>query len=106
MNTDIQYSEVEIHDQEIVVDFESLTDTLVVDDVAVSFDLQLGDDDLGVSLLLESLEQQYEDMVSQEEAASGRLGIQSVKEWLEGNKEMIPGLFRYLRSLAEDRVAA
>ena len=47
-----------------LISFEEDSDTLIVDQVEIRLDQQLGDDDLGVSLLVESLEQEYQELKS------------------------------------------
>lgn len=81
--------------------FEEESNTLVIDQVALQLDDNLGDDDLGAELLIESLEQQYQDMViASAEEDDELLALQSTKEWAASNRERLAGLFRYLRSLS------
>lgn len=80
--------------------FSNTVDTLVVDDVEVRFDFQLGDEDLEVSLLVESLEQQYRDHL--DATTSQFLNVQSVKEWISHYRHDMAGLFRYLKQLTSE----
>lgn len=81
--------------------FDDASDTLVIDDVEVRVDFNLGDDDLGVELLIESLEEQYEDMVlAAADHDDNMLALQSTKEWVTSNRDRVAGLIRYLRTLS------
>ncbi len=88
-------------DSRPVISFEEVSDTLILDEVEIRLDVQLGDDDLGVSLLVESLEQQYQEMIKQDQGDEF-LSLQNAKEWVIGNKDRLSGLFRYLKSLSTD----
>ena len=82
--------------------FDEDSNTLLIEDIELHLDLSLGDD-LGVGLLVESLEEQYDDMVLAEKAHDEQLiALQSTKEWVNSNRGRLGGLFRYLKSLATD----
>ena len=82
-----------------LISFEEDSDTLIVDQVEIRLDQQLGDDDLGVSLLVESLEQEYQELVMEDQLNSESfLGLQSAKEWVSENRDKLAGLFRYLKT--------
>ncbi len=87
--------------------YEQDSDTLLIDDVAVRIDFQLGDDDLGVGLLVESLEEQYKEMVAaaadSEQPREQLLALQSTKEWVSRHGKKVAGLLRYLKSLTADQ---
>ena len=88
-----------------LVSYEELSHTLVLDDVELRLDFQLGDDDLEVSLLVESLEEQYRDMLAQSAQDSDTfLSLQSAKEWVSSNRSRMAGLFRYLKSLSDEQL--
>ena len=97
-------AEVEIDNSQLgaLLGFESETGTLLVDDVEVYVDLQLGDDELGVSLLVESLEQQYRDLINAYAAPDRMLRLQSAKEWVQCHRSNMAGLFRYMNALMSD----
>ena len=77
--------------------YDENASTLSVDDVDIHYDFQLGDDDLEVSLLIESLEQQYDEMMAG--TPEHAMSLQSTKEWVSDQREKVPGLFRYLNKL-------
>ena len=83
-----------------LVSFERHSDTLRLDNLELRLDQQLGDEELEVSLLIESLEQQYTDMILEGESDDVMLNLQSAKEWLSGQPERIAGLFQYLKNLS------
>ena len=85
-----------------VTTFEQASDTLVLDQVPIRLDFQLGDDDLEVSLLIESLEQQYEDMILDSDDQEMLINLQSAKEWVSSHRNRLSGLFRYLKTLTNE----
>ena len=90
--------------EDLYVGFEEEADTLHMGDVEISFDFQLGDEDLEVSLLVESLEEQYREMVTAD--SSDFIDVQSAKEWVQCYKHRMAGLCRYLKRLtAEDAIS-
>ncbi len=91
-----------VEENHMLMSFEETSNTLVVDDVEVQLDFQLGDEDLGVSLLVESLEQQYADMIDEDPESDYFLSLQSTKEWINSHQDKVAGLFRYLKSLSQD----
>ena len=101
MNTDFGSDENQISSY---LSFDSETETLLVDDVEIQVDFLLGDDDLGVSLLLESLEQQYQDLVDDPWSDEDRvLNLQSTKEWVRYYRDQLADLLRYVKSLMLDK---
>ena len=54
------------------------------------------------SLLIESLEQEYRDMMVEGETDDLMVSLQSAKEWLTEQPGRVAGLFNYLRSLTVD----
>ena len=85
------------------VSFEQQSDTLLLNDVPLRIDMQLGDEDLGVSLLIESLEQEYRDMILEGREEDDMLSLQNAKEWVAEQPAKIAGLFQYLRNLSRDQ---
>lgn len=86
-----------------LVSYREESDTLLVDNVEIRLDTALGDEELGVSLLIESLEQQYRDMILEGEPVDNLVSLQSAKEWLSEQPGKIAGLFHYLKSLSTDQ---
>ena len=85
--------------------YEEVSETLRLDEVELRLDFNLGDDDLEVSLLVESLEQQYQDMLAAaNESDDTFLSLQSAKEWVSANRDRMAGLFRYLKSLSDEQL--
>ncbi len=77
------------------------TDALVINDVAVKFDFDLGDDELEIELIIESLEDQYNAFKKNTLLdTDDHLPIQSIMEWMKHHSTNIPALFRYLRTHA------
>lgn len=85
------------------VSFEQQSDTLLLHDVPLRIDTQMGDEELGVSLLIESLEQEYRDMILEGCDEDDMLSLQNAKEWVTEQPGKIIGLFHYLRNLSCDQ---
>ena len=85
------------------VSFEDDAYTLSINDLELRFDFQLDDEELGTSLLIESLNQQYQEMILEmPEDGDEFVNLQSAREWVHCHQDKIAGLYRYLKSLSED----
>lgn len=91
--------------EEAVVVWEEISETLHLNNIELRLDFQLGDDDLQVSLLVESLEAAYQQTIGNNPVdADAFLGLQSAKEWVSTHRHQMAGLFRYLKSLTSEQL--
>lgn len=91
--------------EQALVSFDQVTETLNVDGFELRFDWALGDEELEASLLEESLETQYCNLLRDDSADDERLQLQSTLEWVMDNGTGIAGVFKFLKTLKDDLVS-
>ncbi len=67
---------------------------LDIDETTYRFDVQIGDEDLEVSLIVASLEEQYENMQNED-------NVQGTRDWIRANSDKVAGFFRSFNQARE-----